>query len=339
MSSTGGIGDVAAAYLDSANYQGAADVLRTALAADPTNVDLLVDYARACLGLRDYAGAAWAAHSAMGIAPGNEHVMRLYALALQGQRRLPEALSMAWKAATEHPGSDLAHYTYASLLREAGHDREALYAVNEALRLNPASPDSLVLRGDLNRAMWGPSAAEADYLEALRLQPDHASAVHNLAVSRMRWGAMTKALRGFVGVGGLDPALGQLARRNIGVVLTRVLRLATATVVLLAVALIVVMAAHQDAQSAVVPRVFAGVLAVGLAAVIVWVVHNVPGPTLGVVLREQFLLAVRLLFLVVAVIAGLATAAMGSTPVTDVSGPLLLIGVVGLTVLGWVVGG
>lgn len=74
--------------------------MRTALAADPTNVDLLVNYARACLGLRDYGGVAGAAHSALGIAPGNEHVMRLYALALQGQGRLPEALSMAWKAAT-----------------------------------------------------------------------------------------------------------------------------------------------------------------------------------------------------------------------------------------------
>jgi Flp pilus assembly protein TadD len=322
-----------------ANDQGAADVLRSALAADPTNPDLLVNYARACLGLRDFAGAAWAAHSALGIVPGDELVMRLYALALQGQRRIPEALTMAWKAATEHPGSDLAQYTYASLLRESGQNREALYVVNEALRLNPASPDALVLRGDLNRAVWGPSVAEADYLEALRLQPGHALAVHNLAVSRMRWGAMTKALRGFVGVGGLDPELGPLARRNVGVVLTRVLRLATASVVLLAVALIVVMAAHQDGQSTVVPRVFAGVLAVGLAAVIVWVVLNVPRPTLGVVLREQFLLAARLLFLVVAVIAGLATAAVGSTPVTDVSGSLLLVGVVGLTVLGWLVGG
>jgi tetratricopeptide (TPR) repeat protein len=337
-SAAGDIGDVANAYLETGNYQRATEVLQSALAEDPSNAGLLTQYARARLGLKDHWGAASAAHSALAAEPNNEHAMRLYALALQGQHRLPEALWVAWKTVTEHPDVHLAHYTYASMLRESGRLRDALFMIDEALRLNPASADALVLRGDIHRAFGASSAAEADYHEALRLEPDHAAAVHNLAVNRLRLGKTTKAVHGFLGAGRLDPALGQLARKNIGVALIRVLRLATASVVFLAVALIVVMALHQGAQSTVVPRVFAGALTLALAAVIVWVVRSVPRPTLRAVLRERFLLAIRLLFLAFAVIAGLVTTVVGSTPLTDFSGPLLLLGVVGLTVLGWLVG-
>lgn len=334
-SATDGAGVVAQAYLDSGNYTRAEEVLRSALAEDPDNVDLLTGYTRAKLGQKDYHAAALAAHSALATAPNNEHAMRLYALALQGQRRYPEALWMAWRTATEHPGVYLSHYVYASLLSSAGHAQQALVVINEALRLHPASADSLVLRGDIYRSLWWFTQAEADYHEALRLEPDHASAVHNLAVSRLRRGKTTMALRGFLGAGQLDPQLGGLARRNIGVALTRVLRLSTAAVVFLAVALITVMGLHDESQSTVVPRIVAGVLTAGFAGVIVWVLRSMPGPMLRAVLRERSLLALRMLFLVFAVLAGLATAIVGSTALTDPLGPLLLIGVVCMTVLGW----
>lgn len=335
---TGGIGDVAAAHLDTQNYRQAADVLRSALATDPHDGTLLANYARACLGLRDYGEAVTAAHAALAVAPDNEHAMRLYTLALHGQGRLPDALSMAWRTVSKHPQAHLAQYTYASLLHESGHDEQALAVINEALRLHPAAPDALVLRGDIYRTLWGASAAETEYLEALRLQPNHASAMHNLAVSRLRWGKLNEAVHGLLAAGRLDPALVPMSRQNIGMALIRVLRMATAAVVFLAVALIVVMAAHQESHSTVMPRALAAVLALGLAAVVVWVGRTVPGSMLLAVLRDRLLLAARLVFVVLAVLIGLVTAAVGSTPLTDVTGPVLLIGMVGLTVAGWVFG-
>ncbi|MHC9291382.1 tetratricopeptide repeat protein [Mycobacterium sp. LTG2003] len=337
-STTDGAGFIAQAYLDSGNYARAEEVLRSALTEDPNNVDLLAGLARAKIGQKDYYAAAFAAHSALAGAPDSEYAKRLYALALQGQGRMPEALWMAWKSVSEHPNVYLAHYIYASMLFSAGHAQQALVAANEALRLNPSSADCWVLRGDIYRSMWGFAAAEADYHEAIRLEPDHASAVNNLAVSRLRRGKTGMALRGFLGAGQLDPGLGELARRNVGVALTGVLRWSTASVVFLAVALIAAAAMHEEGRSTVLPRFFAGALTVGFIGVLVWIFRRVPWPALRAVLRERFLLVLRLLFVFFAVLAGLAMTAVGSTPFTDVLGALLLPGIVGLTVLGWLTG-
>jgi tetratricopeptide (TPR) repeat protein len=269
--------------------------------------------------------------------PADEHAMRTHALALYGQGRLPEALTVAWNAATAHPNSALAQYTYASLLRESGRDHDALTVINETLRLSPASPDALVLRGDLLRSLQGAHAAEPNYLEALRLQPGHPLAVHNLAVSRLRMGTVTAAVRGLLEARRLDPGLEPLALSNIGLALTRVLRWATASVVFLAVALIAVTAMYDDALPSLLPRVLAVALTVPLITALVWTVRTVPAPTLRVVLRQKLLLGARLLFLTVAVVVGLGTA-VAAPGLAGVVGPLLLIGLVGLTVLGWLSG-
>lgn len=333
-----GPGEVAEAYLSTRNYQRAAEVLESALAEDPNHDGLLAQYARAQLGLKDYDGAAQAAYAALATAPGDQHVMRVYALALNGQGRRQEALQMAWRAATENPHIHSVHYTYASLLLEAGRPRDALDVIDEALRLQPESADSLVLRGDIHRALGSFTAAEDNYEAALRLEPDHASAVHNLAVNRLKWGKLTTSIKGFLGAGRLDPALGELARRNIGVALIRVLRVSTASVILLSIVLIAVTASHENSQSTVVPRVFIALLTLGLAGGIVWLMRSVPRPTLRAVLRERGFLAVRLAFLAFAIIAGMITAVVGATPLTEVFGPLLLFGAVCLRVYGWLSG-
>ncbi|OMC06752.1 tetratricopeptide repeat protein [Mycolicibacterium fortuitum] len=338
MTAGAGPGEVAEAYLSTRNYQRAAEVLESALAEDPNHDGLLAQYARAQLGLKDYDGAAQAAYAALASAPGDQHVMRVYALALNGQGRRGEALQMAWRAATENPHIHSVHYTYASLLLEAGRPRDALDVIDEALRLQPESADSLVLRGDIHRALGSFTAAEDNYEAALRLEPDHASAVHNLAVNRLKWGKLTTSIKGFLGAGRLDPALGELARRNIGVALIRVLRVSTASVILLSIVLIAVTASHENAQSTVVPRVFIALLTLGLAGVIVWLMRSVPRPTLRAVLRERGFLAVRLAFLAFAIIAGMITAVVGATPLTEVFGPLLLFGAVCLRVYGWLSG-
>lgn len=249
-----------------------------------------------------------------------------------------DAASAAWQTVSEHPHSPRAHYTYAVVLRDSGREHDALTAVNEALRLDPASADALVLRGDIYRALWGAAAAEPQYLEALRLDPNHALATHNLAVSRLCWGSLSRAIRGLLAAGRLDPALGPLVLDNLSLALLRVLRMATASVVFLAVALIVVMAAHEDGMATVIPRIAAGVLAVTLGGVLVWVVRMVPWPTLSAVLRHRVMLAVRMGLIALAVLLGVVTAAIGSNLVSDMAGTLLLFGVVGLTVLGWVTG-
>lgn len=267
----------------------------------------------------------------------DEHTLHVRALTLHGQGQLAEALQVAWNTAAGYPNSALAQYTYASLLRDSGRNREALAVVDEALRLSPAFPDALVLRGDLQRSLSGAHAAEADYLQALRLQPNHALAVHNLAVSRLRMGTTTEAVRGLLEAGRLDPGLVGPASGNIALAVTRVLRWATASVVMLAAALIVVGAFHDDELPTALPRVIAALLTLPPIVAIGWTVRTVPGPTLRAVLRSRWLLAARLLFLAAAVIAGVVVVA-GAAGGAGVVGPLLLIAMVGLTVLGWLTG-
>lgn len=269
--------------------------------------------------------------------PEDEATRHAHVLALHGQGRIPEALAAAFDVLTAYPNSLRAQFTYASLLREAGRDHDALAVVNEALRLSPDSPDALVLRGDLQRSLFGAHAAEADYLQALRLQPDHALAVHNLAVSRLRMGTGAEAVRGLLDAIRHDQGLAPLALANIGLAVTRVLRWATASVVFLAATLIVVTAMRDEGTPTVLPRVVAVLLTLPLIAAIVWTVRTVPGPTLRVVVRNKRLLGVRMLFLAVAVMVGLGTAA-AAPGLAGVLGPLLLLGVVGLTVLGWMTG-
>jgi|JI10StandDraft_1071094.scaffolds.fasta_scaffold25757_7 hypothetical protein len=262
--------------------------------------------------------------------------MHSQVLALYGQGRLAEALPAAWHTVTAYPNSARAQYTYASLLRDAGRFREALAVIDQTVRAGP-SADALVLRGDLQRTLTGAHAAETDYLQALRLQPGHAMAVHNLAVSRMRMGTVTAAVRGLLEAARLDPGLRALAEDNMALAVTRVLRWATAAVVLLAAALIVVGAMHADGAPTVLPRIAAAVFTGVPIVAIGWTLRTVPGPTLRVVLRRHPVLGLRLLFLVLAVIAGLAGVA-GATAGAGVTGPLLVLGVIVLTLLGWMTG-
>ena len=75
-----------------------------------------------------------------------------------------------------------------------------------------------------------------------------------------------------------------------------------------------------------------------LVVPLVWVVRTVPGVVLTSVVRQRFLLGLRLAFVALAVLLGVVTAVVGANPVSDVAGTLLLFGVFGLTVLGFVTG-
>jgi hypothetical protein len=163
--------------------------------------------------------------------------------------------------------------------------------------------------------------------------------MHNLAVGRLRWGSLGEAVRGLLAAGRLSPALMPLVRDNVGTALLRVLRMATACTVFLAVALIVVSAAREDTFSSVLPRMVAAILSLALAGAVVWIVVTIPRRMVVAAFRTRWLLAVRMCFVVFAVVAGLTTAAIGSSPLTDGAGGLLVLGVFGLNVLGWVTGG
>src|ERR1700744_4324204 len=218
---------IAAAYFDTRNFERAREVLRTALTEQPNNAMLLIHHARAEYALKNYSGAAWSAHAALSVAPQHEFAMRIYALALDCLGRSHEALWLAWRGVMAHPNEPLQHWTYAELLLKARQYVSALVVVDEALRLSPNHVDSLVLRGRILHSLGRLPESDEAYRNALSVDPDNAEALNNLAVNRFHLGKFGRALRGFLGAAGHDPSLGDLARRNVGAVLVRVLRRAT----------------------------------------------------------------------------------------------------------------
>jgi tetratricopeptide (TPR) repeat protein len=289
------------------------------------------------LGQSDYVAAASSAHAALSVAPENEYAMRIYSHALELQGRIPEALTMAWRTATAHPQSHLAHHTYARMLSDAGRPVEAMTAINEALRLNPHDIDALNLRGDIRVALGEFDPAEADYRHALQLNPMDASVVHNLATleyqRRRRW----SAVRGFVAAERLDPRFGDVVRRNVGVVLTGVLRRSAWLVSIVTIAVVATYNMRDDGAT-VIPRVVAGVGAVLLVAMSIPVLRNVPGPMLTSVLRQRQILAVRILQLLAAVVLGALTAIAGALTVPGVAAAFLLLSVPVVAVVGAITG-
>jgi Tfp pilus assembly protein PilF len=329
---------VAESYFTTGNYPRAEEVVRAALASNPHHPRLLTAHARAKLGQADYAAAASSAHAALAVAPDNEHAMRVYSRALEGQGRIPEALWTAWRAATIDPHSHLAHYNYARLLATTNRSQEAMTVVNEALRLNPSDVDTLNLRGDIFLALGQVDLAEGDYRKALRLNPENADAVHNLARLKYARGRRWSAIHGFLGAGRLDPSIGDVARQNVGVVLTAVLRRCTWLVLIVGFAVIFTFTEYEEGDSTVIPRIVAGIGAVLLLVTYTRVMHELPRRTLKSVLRQRQMLAVRIVQLFAGVVFGAQTAIFGAMTLPAVLASLLVLSLPVVGIVGRLTG-
>ena len=326
-------------YMAAADLWRAESVLGTALGgAHPNQPRLLTLYARVKLGQGDHAAAANSAHAALSVAPDDEYAMRVYSHALELQGRIPEALTVAWQTATTHPHSHLAHHTYARMLSDARRPVEAMTAVNEALRLNPQDVDALNLRGDIRVALGEFDAAEADYRHALQLNPRDASVVHNLATLEHQRGRRWSAVRGFVVAERLDPRFGDVVRRNVGVVVSGVLRRSAWVVLLVTIAVVATYDIGEDGGTTVIPRIVAGVGAVLLVVMSIPVLRNVPGPMLTSILRQHKILVVRVLQVLAAVVLGAVTAVVGALTVPGVAAGFLLLSVPVVMIVGAVTG-
>lgn len=238
---------------------------------------MLASLARVQILAGDFPAAARTAHAALAITPEDAFAMRIYAIALEGAGSFDQALVMAWRTATTHPHDRLSHFVYAEMLLKAARPQDALVVVDEALRLDPAHPDSHVLRGQVLSRLHRFDESTASYEAALRLDPTHASAVNNIGVNRLARSKWSAALAGFLGAARLDPDLGELARRNIGVALTRLLRFATVLVVLLSVLMFMeAPSIEQGSRVSVGHQIAVGLCTCAMFVYLVWLTRVVP---------------------------------------------------------------
>ena len=316
---------LAEAYFETRNYERAREVLRGLLAEHPNDPAILADYARAEYLLDNYPSAASSAYAALAAAPQDEMAMRIYALSLDGLGRPHDALWMAWQGVIAHPNEPLQHRVYARLLQRSRQFPSALIVVDEALRLNPASADALVLRGSILHDVGRIPESTAAYQQALSLDPGNAEAVNNLAVNRLRGNKFGDALRGFMGAAGLDPSLGDLARRNIGAVLAKMLQRITVLAVVLGLEVAVVGSTPTMDRRTLMIRVLGGMLAAVLIAYLGSLLRVTRRQVLASSLKDRPFVAARLIHALLAVGAGAWVAIFGGAPWTVPIGVLLIV--------------
>ncbi|EPQ46174.1 hypothetical protein MMSP_1935 [Mycobacterium sp. 012931] len=318
---------IASIHCDTGNYERAREVLRSSLAQNPNDPNLLAHLSRAEYLLGNYDNAAWSAYSALAAAPESEFAMRLYAVSLDQLGRSWDALCMAWRAVLAHPNEPLAHRTYASLLQKAWQLPNALYAIDQALRLDPGNVDAHVLRGSILHDLRRIEESTEAYRAALALDPGNAEALNNLAINRLRRRKFAHALRGFLDAAGTDPAIGAVARRNIGVVLERVFRGVTVVAGVLAFFAAMVLKLNSKAQSTAGLRVVTGILTGVLIVGFIWMLRSAPRRVLASALREQRLTYLRVLHALLAVLVGaIATILAWPAGIIPVCGLLILSG-------------
>lgn len=293
------------AYVETGNYERARDVLRHSLSQHPNDPALLSQYARAEYLLDNNASAASSAYAALSALPQDELAMRIYALSVAGLGRLNDALWMSWRGVIAHPNEPLQHRVYARLLQKSRQLQSALVVIDESLRLDPVDADALVLRGSILEELGRLDESDASYRQALSLDPGNAEALNNMAVNRLRRGKFRLALTGFLGAASVDPKIGNLARRNIGVVLAKILRRATVLAVVLGIQVATVGAAYSSGQSTWALRVLSGLVAAALIVHLVRMFRSVPRRVLNSVVRDRGFVAARLMHALLT--AGLGT--------------------------------
>lgn len=310
MASDAGVGRIdevvaiADAYVDAGKYESAREILSRSLAHNPNDSTLLANYARTELALGNYWQAGRSAHAALSGKPDDEFAMRLYAMSLFYLERQHDALWLAYRTVQVHPNQPAPLQLYARLLYKVRQLHLALIVIDQALALVPQSVDALNLRGSILRDLRRWEESEAAYRTVLQLDPGNAEALNDLAVHRLERHKFGRALRGFLGAAGSDPEYGQLARRNIGVVLRKVFTLVTIGAGVLGALLACATGVYGEGHPAVLLRVIVGLLTAALIAVLYWLVRAIPRQVLISVLREQYFVTLRIAHAVAAVVAG-----------------------------------
>jgi tetratricopeptide (TPR) repeat protein len=206
--------------------------LAAVLATEPDNVEAATYLAQAAYLDRNFAEAAEHSATALRLSPRNQFAMRIHALALLRLERSDRrtAQEVARRAVALAPEFAENHRILAIVLRERSNLPEALTVIDRAVELDPDEADIHLVRGSILRRLGhcgtrlrpGP-AAEA-YRTALRIEPENAHAVHDLAVVDLNGRRLRGALRGVLTAATMDPTLAGLVRTNTSTVMRLAVR-------------------------------------------------------------------------------------------------------------------
>jgi tetratricopeptide (TPR) repeat protein len=180
-------------------------VAREALAAEPEDPGLLAELSATLLAGDRYEEGLAAAAAALAGDPDHEWAYLLHTTHLSWMGRHDEAVERSERTVARDPESGVAHAHHAFVLNRAGHHERALPVARQAVELEPEDPDHHVLVGDIAADLKKWRIARQAYHEALRIDPTHFGARHNLATLDSSMLRIGPALRGLVEAGSMDP--------------------------------------------------------------------------------------------------------------------------------------
>src|SRR5262249_17749512 len=181
-------------------------LLHRALAAHPEHADLWRHLAYGQTRLDQPAAPLRATDRARELEPEEEWAHRLASLALERLGRPAEAVAAAREATRLDPDNWRAHVRLALALHSspASH-RAAWQAAMDAVALAPHEPEVHNTVGALAFAVDDVGQAEAAFRHALELDPDNATAIHNLALVDRARGRLGQAAARFGDAAASDP--------------------------------------------------------------------------------------------------------------------------------------
>ena len=260
-----------------ARAQGLADLGRPAearaelaryLATEPHSVAALCLLARCELELGDPAATLRATESALAVAPESEWALRLRALALSTQSRHRDAVATADAAVRVDPHDWTNHYVLAQVLLAAADSRQGAYeAARRAVELAPHEAQAHVVLGMAASALKRKAEERAAYEEALRLNPESAIALNNLAAMDIDSARLGRAARNVTAGLSLSPSEEILQRNLDAVALRLMVRLMNVVLLTGFLPLVLVLAATDNAWWA---RATVGVVQLCTYALVAW---------------------------------------------------------------------
>ena len=314
-----------------------ARTLLTALVAqDPDDPHLLCLLAQSCLGVGDAAAALTAAQRAVQLAPDDEWPYRLLSIALARRRAMQPAREAAATAVRLAPDEWQVHVNRAHVdALTCRVDQSTHEAAWRAVLLAPHEAETHAALGSVLLELRRMPEAEQALREALRLNPQHYSALNDLARIDLRRHRLGRAARGFADAAALSPD-DQAAARNLHVVLAQLLR-RMHWVLIVAVLAVGAAATHHGSTSRVV-RLVLWVATVVVAGVVLAAgrvgSRRRTRRVLGVVLRRDRLLALWA-GLLLASFAAVTVAAFAGSPAADAAASLGWLAVLAGTVTTW----
>ncbi len=218
----------AAAALELHRPQDARRMLATVLAAEPDSARALALMAEAMHECGE-PPTAWRPYGDRAAAAAPDDVAILSGLA-DVARRAGDLSGARWyanRALRAGPTSVQALNVHSLVQLAEGHPGDALRTAQQALSRRPDDADLLVAHGRALAELGRTAEAQADYVAALRLDPQHVFARNNLAVERLQCGDLRRASRLLHSAVRDDPRTGAMLRNlTLVAVLTRRLALA-----------------------------------------------------------------------------------------------------------------